>query len=137
MPGRKYGIIVTAKTPASYHGLSQAEQAKAGKAMEQALKTYAGKVDLLRHYWTSISSGEISDVIVMESNDPADLHGFQDELERLLLQGRRRRLVEVRQDGQRHLRHQPGRGNTEEARARQALTPVAALDSAEEDRRSG
>lgn len=84
MPGRKYGVIITAKTPTSYHGLSQAEQAKAGKAIEQALKMYAGKVDLLRHYWTSISSGEISDVIVMEANDPADLHGFQDELDRLL-----------------------------------------------------
>ncbi len=85
MPGRKYGAIITAKTPPSYHGLSKAEQAKAGKATEQALKMYAGRVDIVRHYWTSISSGDVSDVIVMEADDPADMHGFQEELERLLV----------------------------------------------------
>jgi hypothetical protein len=85
MPGRKYGAVVTAKTPPSYHGLSKAEQAKAGKAMAQTLKMYAGKVDILRHYWTSIASGDVSDVIVMEADDPADMHGFQEELERQMI----------------------------------------------------
>ena len=85
MPGRKYGAVISAKTPPSYHGLSKAEQAKAGKAMEQALKMYAGRVEIIRHYWTSAFNADISDVIIMEADDPADMHGFQEDLERLMI----------------------------------------------------
>ena len=85
MPGRKYGAVITAKTPPSYAGLSPAEQAKAGKAMEQALKKYAGKVDILRHYWTSAFTADCSDVLIIEADDPADMHGFQEEIDRQLI----------------------------------------------------
>jgi len=85
MPGRKYGAVVFAKTPPAYHAMTKAEQAKAGKAIEQALKAYAGKVDIVRHYWTSVASSDISDVVIMEADEPIDLHGFQEELERLLV----------------------------------------------------
>ena len=47
MAGKKYVVIVFAKTPDSYAGLSETEKAKPGKALEQTLKKHAGKVDIL------------------------------------------------------------------------------------------
>ena len=85
MPGRKYGAVIFAKTPPAYHAMSKAEQAKAGKAIEQALKAYAGKVDMVRHYWTSAFSSDVSDVVLLEADEPIDIHGFQGELEGLLV----------------------------------------------------
>jgi hypothetical protein len=84
MPGRKYGAIVYAKTPPSYHGLSAAEQQKPGKALDQTLKKYAGKIDVVRRYWTSAFTHEASDVFIMECDDPMDLHAFQEDLDRAL-----------------------------------------------------
>jgi hypothetical protein len=80
MAGRQYGIVVFAKTPPSYAGLSDAEKAKPGKAIEATVKKYAGRVDLVRRYWTSAFTHESSDIIVAEADDPMDLHNFQDDL---------------------------------------------------------
>jgi len=87
MAGRKYGAIMYAKTPPTYHALSAAEQAKPGKAFDQVLKKYAGKVDLVRRYWTSAFTNEASDVFVMECDDPADMHTFQEELDKAMSRG--------------------------------------------------
>jgi hypothetical protein len=81
MAGRKYGAVIFAQTPASYHALSAAEKAKPGKAIEQVLKKYAGRVELVRRYWTSAFSADVSDVHVFECDDPADMHAFQEEIE--------------------------------------------------------
>jgi hypothetical protein len=84
MAGRKYGAILYARTPANYQALSAAERAKPGRAFEQVLKQYAGRVDLLRRYWTSAFTHEASDVFVMECDDPMDIHTFQEDLDRAL-----------------------------------------------------
>ena len=43
MAGRKYAVVVFAKTPANYQGMSEAEKAKPGKAFEATAKKYAGQ----------------------------------------------------------------------------------------------
>lgn len=80
MAGRKYAVVIFAKTPENYQAMSEAEKAKPGKALEQTLKKYAGKIDLLRRYWTGSFTHEASDVFVIEGDDPMDLHGFQEDL---------------------------------------------------------
>ena len=80
MAGRKNGVIIYAKTPPAYQQLSAAEKAKPGKAIEQTLKKYAGKIDMVRRYWTSTFTNEATDVIVMECDDPMDAHQFQEDL---------------------------------------------------------
>jgi hypothetical protein len=87
MAGRKYGVILYARTPSNYAAMSAAERAKPGKAFEQTLKQYAGKVDLLRRYWTSTFTTESSDVFVMECDDPAQMHAFQEDLDRAMARG--------------------------------------------------
>lgn len=82
MAGRKYGTIIYARTPANFQALSDAEKAKPGKAFEQTLKKYAGKVDAVRRYWTSAFTHEASDVFIFECDDPADMHAFQEDLDR-------------------------------------------------------
>lgn len=82
MAGRKYGVIVFARTPANYQAMSEAEKAKPGKALEQTLKKYGGRVDIVRRYWTGGFTHEASDVFVIEADDPMDLHGFQEDLDR-------------------------------------------------------
>ena len=80
MAGRKYAVVVFAKTPPSYQGMSDAEMAKPGKALEQTLKKYAGKIDIVRRYWTGGFTHEASDIFVIEGDEPMDLHGFQEDL---------------------------------------------------------
>ena len=82
MAGKKYAVVVFAKTPDTYAGLSEAEKAKPGKAMEQVFKKYAGKVDLLRRYWTGGFTHESTDVFVIEGDSPDDLHAFQEDLDK-------------------------------------------------------
>ncbi len=82
MAGRKYGVIVFARTPPTYQGMSAAEQAKAGKAFDATLKKYAGKVDAVRRYWTGTFTHEASDVFIMECDDPEVLHAFNEDLNR-------------------------------------------------------
>lgn len=80
MAGRKYGVVLFAKTPPSYHGLSDAEKAKPGKAFDATMKKYAGRVDAVRRYWTGGFTHESSDIFILEADDPADLHMFQEDL---------------------------------------------------------
>jgi hypothetical protein len=82
MAGRKFGVVMMARVPESYYALSAAEQAKPGKAFEQTLKKYAGKVDLIRRYWTRAFSADVTDVFIFECDDMADMHAFQDDLDR-------------------------------------------------------
>jgi hypothetical protein len=84
MAGKKYGVIIPAKTPANYQAMSAAEKAKPGKAFEQTVKKYASKVDVLRRYWTSAFTHEASDVFVMECDDPMVMHTFQEDLDRAM-----------------------------------------------------
>lgn len=87
MAGRKFGVVMMARVPESYYTLSAAEQAKPGKAFEQTLKKYAGKVDLIRRYWTRAFSADVTDVFVMECDDMADMHAFQEDLDRGMAKG--------------------------------------------------
>jgi hypothetical protein len=87
MAGRKYGVVVFARTPPAYAAMSAAEQAKPGKAFEATLKKYAGKVDLVRRYWTGTFTHEASDVFVMECDDPAVMHEFNEELNKAMAKG--------------------------------------------------
>lgn len=80
MAGRKYAVVVFAKTPETYHAMSDAEKAKPGKAVEATAKKYAGRVDILRRYWTGSFTHEASDIFVIEGDDPMDLHSFQEDL---------------------------------------------------------
>lgn len=80
MAGRKYGVVVFAKTPETYQALSEAEKAKPGKAFEATAKKYAGKVDILRRYWIGSFTREATDVFVIEADDPMDIHAFQEDL---------------------------------------------------------
>jgi hypothetical protein len=82
MAGRQYGIVVFAKTPPTYAGLSDAEKARPGKALEQTMKKYAGKVDIVRRYWTSAFTHEASDIFVIEGDDPMVLHAFNEDLDK-------------------------------------------------------
>lgn len=87
MAGKKYGVVIYAKTPANYQAMSAAEKAKPGKAFQQTLKKYAGKVDVVRRYWTSAFTHEASDVFVMECDDPMVMHTFQEDLDRAMAAG--------------------------------------------------
>ena len=82
MAGKKYAVVVFAKTPPTYHGLSDAEKAKPGKALEATMKKYHGKVDIVRRYWTSGFTHEASDIFVIEFDDPMDGHNFQEDLDK-------------------------------------------------------
>jgi hypothetical protein len=82
MAGKKYAVVVFAKTPPTYQAMSEAEKAKPGKALEATLKKYAGKIDIVRRYWTSGFTHEASDVFVIEGDDPTDLHNFQEDLDK-------------------------------------------------------
>jgi hypothetical protein len=84
MAGRKYGVVIHARTPATYQSMSAAEQAKAGKAFESVQKKYAGRVDQVRRYWTSAFTHDTSDVFILEADDPALLHAFQEDLDRAM-----------------------------------------------------
>lgn len=80
MAGKKYGTIVFAKTPDTYAGLPEADKAKPGKALEQVLRKYAGKIDIVRRYWTGAFTHEATDVFVIEGDSPDDLHAFNEDL---------------------------------------------------------
>ncbi len=82
MAGRKYAVVVFAKTPPTYQGMSDAEKAKAGKAFDQTLTKYGGKVDIVRRYWTGGFTHESSDIFIMEADDPETLHNFQEDLDK-------------------------------------------------------
>jgi hypothetical protein len=82
MAGRKYAVVLYARTPPSYHALSDAEKAKPGRAFEATLKKFSGRVDAVRRYWTSAFTQESSDIFILEADDPMDLHTFQEDLDK-------------------------------------------------------
>ena len=84
MAGRKYGFVMAAKVPGSYFALPQEEQEAPGKVFEELMTKYAGKVDLVRRYWTSAFTADVSDVFIMECDDPMDAHNFNQDMTQLM-----------------------------------------------------
>ncbi len=84
MAGKKYGVIMAAKVPGSYFTLSKEQQEAPGAAIGQLMQKYAGKVDLVRRYWTSAFTAEVSDVFVMECDDLMDAHNLMQESTQLM-----------------------------------------------------
>src|SRR4051812_369548 len=87
MAGKRFGLVVAVKVPASYHTLSEEEQAEPGKAMAALNAKYAGKVSIVRRLWTSSFTTEVSDVFIVECDDLMDAHDFTQELTRLEAKG--------------------------------------------------
>lgn len=83
MAGRKFGFVMSAKVPGSYFALPESEREEPGKVFEQLLTKYAGKVDLVRRYWTSAFTAEVSDVFVMECDDMMDMHNLVQDLNQM------------------------------------------------------
>ena len=84
MAGKKYGMIMAAKVPGSYFTLPEEEQQQPGAIIGQLMQKYAGKVDFVRRYWTSAFTAEVSDVFVMEYDDPMDGHNLMQEVTQLM-----------------------------------------------------
>jgi len=80
MAGRKFGVVILAQTSSEYHAMSSADQDIPGKAFEEVAGKYAGKVDVLRRYWTSGFTTDCSDVFILECDDLMDAHKFQQDL---------------------------------------------------------
>ena len=78
---------MAARVPGSYFSLPQAEQEAPGKVFEELMAKYAGKVDLVRRYWTSAFSADVSDVFVFECDDLMEAHNFNQDLTALLSKG--------------------------------------------------
>jgi hypothetical protein len=87
MAGRKFGIVIAAKVPGSYFALPHSEQEAPGKVFDQLMTKYEGKVDLLRRYWTSAFTADVTDVFVMECDDLMDAHSLNQELNEALSEG--------------------------------------------------
>ena len=87
MAGKKFGVVIGAKVPGSYHTLGESDQAIPGKAMEELGPKYAGKVDFVRRLWTGAFTTEVSDVFLVECDDIMDAHNYMQDLTRLLAKG--------------------------------------------------
>jgi len=87
MAGKRFGVVMGASVPGSYFALPEAEREAPGKAFEQLLARYAGKIDFVRRYWTRSFSAEVSDVFVIECDDLMDVHNFNQEFTQLLSAG--------------------------------------------------
>src|SRR5437762_11992008 len=81
--GKKFGLVVAVKVPASYQHLPQEEQEIPGKIMAKLGPKYAGKVEISRRFWTSAFTAEVSDVFVVDCDDMMDAHNFVQDLTRL------------------------------------------------------
>jgi hypothetical protein len=51
------------------------------------LAKYEGRVDLLRRYWISAFTADVTDVFVMECDDLMDAHSLNQELNEALSEG--------------------------------------------------
>jgi hypothetical protein len=87
MPGKKFGLVMAARVPGSYFAMSKEEQEQPGMVMEQLMTKYGGKVDIVRRYWTSAFSADVSDVFVMECDDLMDAHSMMQEMNTLMSKG--------------------------------------------------
>jgi hypothetical protein len=84
MAGKKFGFVMAAKVPGSYFALSDSEREEPGKVFETLLTKYSGKVDLVRRYWTSAFTTEVTDVFLMECDDMMDMHNLVQELNQMM-----------------------------------------------------
>jgi hypothetical protein len=82
MAGKKYGAVLQAKVKGAYFTLSEQEQNIPGEVFGQLMQKYAGKVELVRRYWTRAFSSDVTDVLIFEFDDPADFHAYMEELMR-------------------------------------------------------
>lgn len=80
MAGKKYGVVLQERVPGSYHTMPKAEQEMAGSILGELMERYAGKIDLVRRYWTSAFNSEVTDVFVIECDSAEDFHEFDQEL---------------------------------------------------------
>jgi hypothetical protein len=84
MAGRKFGFVLAEKVPGSYFALPESEREAPGKAFEALLTKYAGKVEIVRRYWTRAFTSEVSDVFVIECDDMMDMHNMVQELNEMM-----------------------------------------------------
>lgn len=87
MAGKKYGAVLQAKVKGAYFTLPETEQNLPGEVFGELMQKYAGKVDLVRRYWTRAFSSEVTDVLILECDDPANFHAFSEEMTRRLAAG--------------------------------------------------
>ena len=80
MAGKKYGMVMAAKVPGSYHALPEDEQNLPGEVFEKVMANYGGKIEFVRRYWTSAFTADVSDVFVFECDDLMDAHNFNQDL---------------------------------------------------------
>lgn len=80
MAGKKYGVVIEASVAGAFHALPKSEQDIPGAIFGELSQKYAGKVDVLRRYWTGAFNADVTDVFVLEFDDPADYHAFHQEL---------------------------------------------------------
>ena len=87
MAGKKFGVVIGAKVPGSYHTLPASDQALPGEAMQQLGPKYAGMVEFVRRLWTRAFTAEVTDVFLIECDDMLDAHNYVDDLTRALAKG--------------------------------------------------
>jgi hypothetical protein len=80
--GKKYGVVVQAKVKGAYFTLSEQEQNIPGEVFGELMPKYAGKIDMVRRYWTRAFNAGVTDVLIFECDDPADFHAFMEDLTR-------------------------------------------------------
>ena len=82
MAGKKYGLVVQARVKGSYFTLPQKDQDAPGEIFGDLMQKYGGKVELVRRYWTRAFNAHVTDVLIFECDDPADLHAMIEEMTR-------------------------------------------------------
>jgi hypothetical protein len=87
MAGRKYGAVIQARVKGAYFSLPQKDQDLPGEVFGELMQKYAGKIDLVRRYWTRAFNAQVTDVLVFECDDPADFHAFSEDLTRMMAAG--------------------------------------------------
>jgi hypothetical protein len=87
MAGKRFGVVMAARVPGSYFALPEQEREVPGIIFEQLMMKYADKVDLVRRYWTSGFSADVSDFFVMECDDLRDAHNFNQEMTTMMAEG--------------------------------------------------
>ena len=80
MAGKKYGIVMRRRSPGATSRLPETEQAEPGRSSRTRSRKYDGKLDFVRRYWTSSFTAAVSDVFVMECDDPMDVHSLMHEM---------------------------------------------------------
>ncbi len=87
MAGKKYGAVFQAKVKGAYFTLSEQEQNLPGEVFGELMQKYAGKIDLVRRYWTRAFNADVTDVLIFECDEPSDFHAFVEDLTRGMAAG--------------------------------------------------